>query len=290
MDVHELLRRYNLRPSKGLAQNLLISDWAYERIVSASELTADDHVLEIGPGLGTLTRRLASSAGYVTAVELDHRMVEVLQDTVGALPNVTIVEGDILRLRPQDLLRAGRDPSATYKVVANLPYYITSRVLRLLLTAAVRPALLTLLVQKEVADRVVAGPGEMSLLALSVQACGAPRRVATVPASAFYPQPKVASAILSIRTYAQPLVPPALEPCLYRIAHAAFGQRRKQLHNSLTANLPVEPVRIDEALETAGILPEQRPQSLALADWVRLAELLCPHMHGSTDAQARSTV
>ena len=189
MDVHGLLARYGIRPSKGLGQNLLVDDWAYERIVAASELTRDDHVLEIGPGLGTLTRRLADVAGHVTAVELDARMVAVLHETLAGRPNVTVREGDILEIPPETLV--GTTGAGHYKVVANLPYYITSRVLRHLLTASVRPSLLTLMVQKEVADRIVAGPGQMSLLAVSVQAFGQATRICTVPASSFYPRPKV---------------------------------------------------------------------------------------------------
>jgi 16S rRNA (adenine1518-N6/adenine1519-N6)-dimethyltransferase len=160
VEIRDLLQRYNIRPSKGLGQNLLVADWAYERVVAASEITRDDFVLEVGPGLGTLTRRLADVAGHVTAVELDARMVAVLVDTLAGRTNVTVREGDILEIPPESLVQEPAAASCSrYKVVANLPYYITSRVLRHLLTATVRPSLLTLTVQKEVADRIIARPG-----------------------------------------------------------------------------------------------------------------------------------
>jgi 16S rRNA (adenine1518-N6/adenine1519-N6)-dimethyltransferase len=274
MDIHDLLDRYGIRPSKGLGQNLLVEDWAYERIVAASELTREDHVLEIGPGLGTLTRRLADVAGHVTAVELDARMVAVLDETLAGRLNVTVRQGDILEIPPETLV--GDTEARHYKVVANLPYYITSRVLRHLLTAAVRPSLLTLMVQKEVADRIVAGPGQMSLLAVSVQAYGEATLVCTVPATAFYPRPKVASAVLSVRTYAVPLVPLALEDHFFRVVRGAFQQRRKQLHNSLRANLALDAAQVDNALRVAGVEPEARPQTLDVAAWLRLTEALYP--------------
>ena len=277
MDVHELLRRYDIHPSKGLGQNLLVAEWAYERIIEASALTDQDHVLEIGPGLGTLTWRLAERAGHVTAVELDKRMVAVLQDTLSNRVNISIVQGDILDMPPDEL--AGildQQGSAHYKVVANIPYYITSRILRHVLTAAVRPNLLTLMVQKEVADRIVAQPGKMSLLAVSVQAYGEAARVCVVPPGAFYPRPKVSSAILTIRTHATPLVPAAIEGRFFDVVRAGFQQRRKQLHNSLVANLPLDAAHVDSALDAAGIAPALRPQALDVHDWIRLTTALYP--------------
>jgi len=277
MDVYALLRRYDIHPSKGLGQNLLVAEWAYERIVEASELTMQDHVLEIGPGLGTLTWRLADRAGHVTAVELDQRMVAVLQDTLSHRENISIVQGDILDMPPDELAgMTGPGGCEHYKVVANLPYYITSRILRHVLTAPVRPSLLTLMVQKEVADRIVARPGKMSLLAVSVQAYGEAARVCVVPPAAFYPRPKVSSAVMTIRTHATPLVPAAIEERFFDVVRAGFQQRRKQLHNSLVANLPVDAVRVGTALDAAGIAAELRPQALDVQDWIRLTAALYP--------------
>jgi 16S rRNA (adenine1518-N6/adenine1519-N6)-dimethyltransferase len=277
VEIRELLQRYGIRPSKGLGQNLLVADSAYERIIAASELTRDDFVLEIGPGLGTLTRRLADVAGHVTAVELDARMVTVLVDTLGDRTNVTVREGDILEIQPETLVT---EPAAAscrrYKVVANLPYYITSRVLRHLLTATVRPSLLTVMVQKEVADRIIARPGELSLLAVSVQAYGEATLVCAIPPSAFFPIPRVSSAVLSIRTFPEPAVARAREERFFNVVRAGYQQRRKQLHNSLVANLGLGAARVDEALKAAAIAAQARPQMLDVAAWLRLTEALYP--------------
>jgi len=278
VDVHELLRRYDIHPSKGLGQHLLVADWAYERILTASELTGDDVILEIGPGLGTLTARLAETARHVVAVELDPRMVAVLADTLGNRPNVTIRQADILELSLKELMaeHLAEAPRGAFKVVANLPYYITSRVLRHLLGTPVRPALMTLMVQKEVADRIIAAPGEMSLLAVSVQVYAQATRVCTIPSSAFYPRPQVSSAILSLRSRPEPVIPDAEAEAFFTVVRAGFGQRRKQLRNSLASGLQRDPNRIAEALISAGIDPRARAQALDLDGWVRLTRALSP--------------
>jgi 16S rRNA (adenine1518-N6/adenine1519-N6)-dimethyltransferase len=276
VDVRELLARYDIRPSKGLGQSFLVAEWAYERILQAAQLTPDDVVLEVGPGLGTLTSRLAQSARHVIAVELDERMVTILQDTLAGYVNVTVHQGDILEADVPAMLEPWlrKEPHSAYKVVANLPYYITSRALRRLLTAPVRPQRMVLMVQREVADRIVAAPGDMSLLAVSVQLFGAPERVCRVPAGAFYPRPKVDSAVLAVDMHPEPLAPePLIEP-LFRVARAGFQQKRKQLHNSLSANLSLERAVVEQALERAHIAPSRRPQTLGVEDWVRLAEAL----------------
>jgi 16S rRNA (adenine1518-N6/adenine1519-N6)-dimethyltransferase len=280
VDGQGLLRQYGIRPSKGLGQNFLVAGWAFDRIIEASELTARDHVLEVGPGLGTLTRRLAQAAGRVTAVELDARMVAILRETLAGFGNVDIREGDILAMRPEALVEPSEVAEGRYKVVANLPYYITSRVLRHLLDAPVRPVLLTLMVQQEVGERIIAGPGDMSILAVSVQAFGQPNPVCTVPPSAFYPSPQVASMVLSIRTHETPLVPESLRGPFFQVVHAGVQQKRKQLHNSLTANLsmPVDDVTL--ALANAGIDARARPQTLDVAGWLRLTRALYPRAEG----------
>ncbi|MEN6478596.1 MAG: 16S rRNA (adenine(1518)-N(6)/adenine(1519)-N(6))-dimethyltransferase RsmA [Anaerolineales bacterium] len=269
--VRALLARYQLTPSKGLGQNLLVNEGVYGRIVEAAELTPSDAVYEIGPGLGTLTRRLAERAGLVAAVELDRKMIAVLQSELAGYANVHLVTGDALDLDPATVLRAaGADLSAGFKVVANLPYYITSRALRHLLAEGERPSLLVLMVQREVADRLRAGPGAHSLLSLSVQVFGAVEQVCAVPASAFYPPPKVSSAVVRIRTYAQPLVPEASLPAYFALLRAAFGQKRKQLHNTLVANLGLPAATVQALLAEAQIAPDARPQALPLAAWCAL--------------------
>ena len=262
--VRQLLRAYNLRPQKGLGQNFLEDPAILQRIVDAAELTPDDSVLEIGPGLGTLTRLLATSAGRVVAVELDERLAAILPEVLADCPNVEIIHGDILALDPAALFPERRP---VYKVVANLPYYITSAVLRHLLESPARPRLMVLTLQREVARRLVAGPGEMSLLAVSVQFYGQPRIVGRIPAGAFYPPPQVDSAVVRIDVYDQPPVPVDDVESFFRVVRAGFGQRRKQLRNALSQGLgrPVE--EVVAALKRAGIAPQRRAETLSLAEW-----------------------
>ncbi len=228
MNVRRLLEEWDLRPSKGLGQNFLVDQTALERIVAAAELTPDDIVLEIGAGLGTLTERLAERAGSVVAVELDQRLMPVLQHVLAGLDNVTLVQGDILELDPAALMeRTGAQPSAPYKVVANLPYYITSAALRHLLEARAKPKRMVLTVQREVAERIVASPGQMSLLAVSVQFYGRPELLFRIKPGSFYPSPNVTSAVLRIDLHAAPPVPAAETDAFFHTVRAGFSQRRK---------------------------------------------------------------
>lgn len=283
METWSLLKRYQLRPSKGLGQNFLVDERVLDRIVEASGVGAQDVVLEVGPGLGLLTRRLAQLAGQVVAVELDRKMMAVLRETCAGLPNVHLVEGDILRIDPVQTLRASlglaEDAPLAYHVVANLPYYITSAALRHLLSATVRPQRLTLMVQYEVARRIVAPPGELSLLAISVQVYGAAEIVFRVPAGAFYPRPKVDSAVLRIHVHAQPRVPPEELGWFFQVVQAGFGQKRKQLHNSLAHNLRLPQDAVLQALAQAGLAAQRRPQTCTVEEWLALARAL-PHAAG----------
>ncbi len=274
MEVTRLLREAGLRPHKGLGQNFLVDEAALRKVVAAAELVPDDLVLEIGAGLGSLTRLLAQESRRVLAVEIDAGLVRVLREVVADLPNVDVVPGDILALPVQELLDRFPAPVATYKVVGNLPYYITSAVLRHLLEAPVRPASLVVTVQDEVARRITAAPGDMSLLAVSVQLYGQPRIVARVPAGAFYPVPKVDSAVVRVDLSAGPTVEVDDVDWFFSVARAGFSARRKQLHNSLghALNLPAD--RIDAALRLAGIEPARRAQTLTLNEWARLAREL----------------
>ena len=267
MDPRSLLNQFNIKPKKSLGQNFLVDERAAVRIVSAADLSLDDVVLEVGPGLGALTRHVASTVARVVAVELDQRLIPVLQHTLTTHPNVELIQGDILQLNPACLL-----PPA-YKVVANIPYYITSALLRHLLEADVRPSLMVLTVQEEVARRIVAPSGAMNLLAVSVQFYGQARIVARLKAGAFYPRPKVDSAVVQID-----LSPTARSSLgvqdvdfYFRLARAGFGQRRKQLHNALTSGLGRPREEIDTALAQAGIDPQRRAETLALEEWAALA-------------------
>ncbi len=267
--LSDLLKKYNLHPRKSLGQNFLIDPAHLGKIVALAELTPADTVVEIGPGPGMLTRHLMQAAGRVVAVELDGNMVHLLRSELGHSANFTVVEADILQT---DLSALVQPP---YKVVANLPYYITSAVLRKLLeTPAARPARIVVTVQKEVAQRIVAGPGEMSLLAVSVQFYGRPTLAHTIPAGAFFPAPQVDSAVVRIDTYDQSPLAVTDVDHFFRVVKAGFGQKRKQLKNSLSAGLARPAPEVTVALERANIAPTRRAETLSLAEWARLAETI----------------
>jgi len=269
--VAALLRARGLYPKKGLGQNFLTDPVALSRIVEAADLSAEDRVVEVGAGLGTLTRPLAERVRQVVAVELDARLVDILHERLANLSNVRIIQGDIL-----EILDPGF-PHLGYKVVANLPYYIASAVLRRFLEKAPQPRLMVVTVQREVAQRIVAGPGEMSLLAVSVQFYGRPRIVARIPAGAFYPVPKVDSAVVRIDVGEEPTVALAEglgAAAFFRVARAGFGQRRKKLRNSLSAGLGLPVARIEAALLEAGVSPARRAETLSLPEWARVVKAI----------------
>jgi len=264
-NVPDLLHRYGLRPDKSLGQNFLIDEAALLRVVDAAGIEADDDVLEIGPGLGGLTRHLAGRARQVVAVEVDGDLLPPLREVLASHPNVRLVHGDILALDPAEWLA-----SPGYLVVANIPYYITSALIRHLLEARTRPRRLVLTVQREVAERITASPGEMSLLALSVQLYGQPRVVAHIPAEAFYPAPKVDSAIIRTDLYPAPIIPETHIPGFFRLAKAGFSQKRKTLRNALSGGLACEPAQAEQLLRAAGLDPQRRAETLSLVEWGKL--------------------
>jgi 16S rRNA (adenine1518-N6/adenine1519-N6)-dimethyltransferase len=278
--VMEVIRRYQIDPKRSLGQNFLLDASHLDRIVAAADLTAADVVLEIGPGVGTLTKRLAAQAGHLVAVELDNRLIELLRADFADQPHVQIVHNDILEIDPPALLAAHLPDTfvlehrASYKVVANLPYYITSLVLRHLLEAAPPPVLAVVMVQKEVAERICAKPGDLSLLAVSVQFYAIPRIVQRVPAGAFYPAPKVDSAVLRLDLRPQPAVTSVSPQEFFRIVRAGFGQKRKQLANSLSAGLELPKAVVQAALASAAINPTRRAETLTLDEWGMLCQAL----------------
>jgi 16S rRNA (adenine1518-N6/adenine1519-N6)-dimethyltransferase len=281
MSAYQTLREHGVRSDKRLGQHILIDPRAIERIVDAAELTETDVVLEVGPGPGTLTAHLAERAGRVVAVELDERMLAPLAERLGAADNVRVVHGDILE---QDL--AGLVAGGPYKVVANLPYYVTSAVLRHVFEASVRPERLVVTVQREVAERIVGRPGRrgrrrkqkaaprMSLLAVSVQFYGVPRIVARIPAGAFRPVPAVDSAVVRVDLY-DPLPWGEVDVGhFFEVARAGFAQSRKQLRNTLAHNLALSAERVQAGLEAAGIDGRRRAETLSVQEWVLLANAL----------------
>lgn len=267
LDVRGLLRRHGLSPKKSLGQNFLVDPAGLQRVVEAAGIPPEAEVLEIGAGLGSLTRYLALAARQVTAVELDQNLIPVLRDVLAGAPNVRIIHGDMLELDPAELVQ-----SDGYLVVANIPYYITSALIRHLLESRRKPGRLVLTIQKEVADRVTAAPGDLSLLALSVQLYGQPRVAARIPAGAFYPAPNVDSAVLRVDLYPEPRIPESQIDPFFRLAKAGFGQKRKTMRNALAAGLHLDGEQAAQLLESAGIDPQRRAETLSLDEWQRLTE------------------
>ncbi len=266
--VREALAAFGVRSSRRLGQNFLVEPAALARILEAADLKPDDAVLEVGPGLGVLTGELLRRAGRVVAVEIDRRLCAWLRERFSRFPHFTLVENDILRVVPGDLM--GPNP---YLVVANLPYAITSAALRYLLEAQPKPVRLVVMVQWEVARRLTATPPEMSLLALSVQYYARPEIVARVPAGCFYPTPRVDSAVVRLEVYAQPHLSTPAE-AFFRLVHAAFAHPRQQIGKTLSAGLGRPREEVTTALKTAGIDPRRRPETLGLGEWDILGKAL----------------
>ncbi|MBE2221571.1 MAG: ribosomal RNA small subunit methyltransferase A [Anaerolineae bacterium] len=261
----EILNSYHLEPKKSLGQNFLSDENVLWRIVDAADLLPDEQVLEIGPGLGALTKLLAQTAVSVTAVELDDRLLPILAAELAAYDNITIIHGDILAQNPDTLF------TTSYKVVANVPYYITGAILRHLLSARNKPTRMVLTVQKEVADRITAVPPQMSLLAVSSQFYGSVEYITTLKAGAFWPRPDVDSAVISIDLSQNPTIDPAFEKQFFRIAKAGFSQKRKQLQKNLR-QLGLSQTEINTLLTQASIDGSRRAETLTLDEWKTLTE------------------
>jgi 16S rRNA (adenine1518-N6/adenine1519-N6)-dimethyltransferase len=270
--VRAALRALDLRPTRGMGQNFLVDPAALATIVAAAELTPDDIVLEVGPGLGVLTWELLAHAGRVVAVELDKRLAARLREEFADTPHLTVVQSDMLKVAPESVLAVTGDTPPAYKVVANLPYAITSAALRYFLEAGHQPALMVVLVQWEVAERITARPGDLSVLAHAIQLYAEPEIVARVPASGFIPVPAVDSAVLRLRVRPRPAVEVDDVARLLRVVKAGFLHGRKKLSNALPGGLaamgmPAEKQRVLAALEIAGVDPGRRAETLTLAEW-----------------------
>jgi 16S rRNA (adenine1518-N6/adenine1519-N6)-dimethyltransferase len=270
--LRRLLSAEKLRPRRSLSQNFLTDAAALDDIVAAAELQPGDRVVEIGPGLGVLTRRLLAAGASVLAVELDARLASWLRRELDGVPRFELIEADALTIHPREVF-----PGESFKLVANIPYHITSPLLHTFLEGERPPELTVLLVQAEVAERVAAAPGQLSYLSVFVQNIASAELVAKVPAAAFEPSPNVDSAILRLRRRADPPVPVGEgREAFYRVVQAGFRQRRKQLHNGLGRELPVPREALSAAFASCGIDPERRPQTLSVDEWACLATDLKP--------------
>ena len=259
----KLLASHDLRARKGLGQNFLIDGDILKKLAAAAELTPSDTVIEVGPGLGVLTETLVEQAGKVIAIELDARLADILKARLKDQIKLTVIQDDILNINPADIL----GKQTEYKVVANLPYYITSAVIRHFLEAPVKPTTMVIMVQKEVAQQITAQPGEMSLLSVSVQLYGKPTVAGKVSAQCFYPAPNVDSAILKIAVYQEQKIQTDDITGFFDIVRAGFSANRKQIINSLANGLKVQKTDIIPVLEQAGIDPQRRAETLTIDEW-----------------------
>jgi len=275
-----MLRRLDLRARKSLGQHFLVDREVLEKVASAAELSTSDIVIEVGSGLGVLTRELAKRAGFVIAIELDDRLAAVLKQDLAAAKNVSVINEDILRIDPAALIKNQKlnlpdlkDKPDSYKVVANLPYYITSAVLRYFLEASLKPRLMVVMLQKEVAEVIVAEPGKMSLLSVSVQFYGKPEIISYVPADSFHPAPEVDSAILRINVYPQPPIAVDDIDDFFGLVRAGFCAPRKQLVNTLAQGLGLSKPEALSLLNRADIIYKRRAETLSIEEWQRLWQI-----------------
>ena len=264
----------NIIPKKSLGQNFLVNRGVLNKIIVAAEIKKDDIILEVGPGTGNLTKKLASAAKEVIAVEKDGRLIDQLKTKFSENGNVKIIEGDILEFNPE----AYSLKSGEYKIVANIPYYITSHFLRIIFESAgwrmAQPKLIVLMIQKEVAQRIMAKPPHMNLLALSVQFYAEPKIISSVSRGSFQPMPKVDSAIIKLETRDTRHETREKQEKLFEIIRAGFSEKRKQLIGNLAKNFGATKEKIKNILSSAGIKENARAENLSLEEWQKLAKLL----------------
>ena len=273
----EILKKYNFTFQKKFGQNFLIDTHVLDKIIAAAEITKDDFVLEIGPGIGTMTQYLAQAAGKVAAVEIDKALIPILGDTLSAYDNVMIINEDVLKVDIQKLVEE-ENGGRPVKVVANLPYYITTPIIMGLFEKHVPIESITVMVQKEVADRMQVGPGtkDYGALSLAVQYYASPYIVANVPPNCFMPRPKVGSAVIRLTTYDNPPVEVDDEKLMFRIIRASFNQRRKTLANGLknAADLNIPKELIAESIESLGHGSSVRGEALTLEEFAALSNYI----------------
>ena len=270
----EVIQKYDFDFQKKFGQNFLIDERVLEKIISAAEVNKDDFVLEIGPGIGTMTQYLAENAREVMAVEIDKNLIPILSDTLSAYDNVSILNADILKVDIAKIVEE-KNGGKPVKVVANLPYYITTPIIMGLFENQVPVDSITIMVQKEVADRMQVGPGtkDYGALSLAVQYYAKPKIVANVPPNCFMPRPKVGSAVIRLERYEKPPVEGKNEKLMFRIIRASFNQRRKTLVNGLknSQEIPFSKEQIEQALGMCGLSLSVRGEALTLAQFAQLA-------------------
>ena len=273
----EVLQKYNFSFQKKFGQNFLIDTHVLDKIIQSANITEDDMVLEIGPGIGTMTQYLAQAAGKVIAVEIDKNLIPILEDTLSGYDNVRVINEDVLKLDLKKLADEENNGKPV-KVVANLPYYITTPIIMGLFENEVPVESITVMVQKEVADRMQTGPGnkDYGALSLAVQYYADPYIVANVPPNCFMPRPKVGSAVIRLTTYDNPPVEVDDEKLMFRIIRASFNQRRKTLANGLknAADLDIPKELIAESIESLGHGPSVRGEALTLEEFAALSNYI----------------
>lgn len=273
----EILKKYDFNFQKRFGQNFLIDSNILQKIVEAAEITEDDCVLEIGPGIGTMTQYLAESAGKVIAVEIDKSLIPILEDTLSPYENVTVINEDILKLDINELVRE-KNQGRPVKVVANLPYYITTPIIMGLFEQHVPLKSITIMVQKEVADRMQVGPGtkDYGALSLAVQYYARPRVITYVSPACFIPRPNVGSAVIRLDRYEKPPVETEDEAFLFAVIRAAFNQRRKTLVNGLSnaGELGISRQQAEDGLDELGLDRNVRGEALTLQEFAQLSNIL----------------
>ncbi len=273
----QTIKKYEFAFQKKFGQNFLIDDHVITKIINAAEITKDDLVLEIGPGIGTMTQYLAESAGKVIAVEIDKNLIPILGETLAEYDNVTIINEDILKLDINRLVEEEND-GKPIKVVANLPYYITTPIIMGLFESHVPLQSITVMVQKEVADRMQVGPGskDYGALSLAVQYYAKPYIAANVPPNCFIPRPGVGSAVIRLTRYEEPPVMVKDEGLMFKLIRASFNQRRKTLQNGIanSPELPYSKAQVEKALEKMGLAANVRGESLTLAEFAKLSDTI----------------
>ena len=284
IDIRSTLKKFNLRPTKSLGQNFLTNSDILIGIAEAAELTSEDLVLEIGPGLGVLTAELAKAAGMVVAVEIDRRLIPALNENLKGYPNIYIINEDILKLNVEEVLAAvvaakgGSFIPASLKIIANLPYYITTPIVMKLLESKIKAKAMVFMVQKEVADRMKAKPGgkDYGALSVAVQYYSSPSAVMEVPPQSFIPQPDVESTVVKLDIYEHPPVDLHDQDLFFCVVKAAFGQRRKTLVNALNnaGCFSLNKEQIKEMLEKMGIGENQRGETLSIMQYAQLSNYI----------------